>query len=638
MTLRAKLLLAQVPLGLALVALGLVAVWAVSSLGARSRTIFQDNYRSVLAAQLMKESIERLDSAALFLPLGRADLAGPQIRVNRHRFETELEVQEKNITEPGELQATQRLRSAWQHYQQQFDRYLKLPTAEQPDDYFSKLQPQFVEVKDAADVILHINQDAMVQKSDDANRLARRTNLLVIATALVALVVGVAVSMTLTNRLLVPLGVLAQAVNRLGQGDFQTRAVVDTHDEIGKLAAQFNTMAEHLGEYRNSSLGELLLAQQASQAAIDSIPDPVVVFTADGGILSMNSAARTLMAGVSPGETEAPLAALPPELRASVDEARQFVLQGNGPYLPKNFDDSLLVEQNGNQRYFLLRATPIYEEDGRITGTTVILQDVTRLHRFDELKNDLVATVAHEFRTPLTSLRMAIHLCLEGVAGPLTEKQADLLHAGREDCERLQGIVDDLLDLARLQSGGIKMDLKPVASRELLETAAGHYRSLANDKRLYFQVGAPTENEVVLADTEQIGIVLSNLLANAIRHTPMGGTVRLDSKLLNGSVRFEVSDTGEGIPEEYHTAIFEKFFRVPGATAGSAGLGLALSKEIIEAHGGSIGVHSEPAHGATFWFTLPRAEEPAGEPGHSATPDDFVVRVAPATRGPAKTA
>lgn len=616
MTLRAKLLLAQVPLGLALVVLGLVAVWAVSSLGARALTIFKDNYKSVLAAQNMKESIERMDSAAVFLPLGRRDLAEPQMRENRRRFEQQLEIQEHNITEPGEQEATNKLRSDWDRYQQEFDAYLQIPQPEQADYYFSKLQPQFVTVKNAAEVILNINQDAMRQKSDDANQLAQRTSMLVVSTALLALVVGVAVSMTLTNRLLVPLGVLTQAVNRLGQGDFLTRAVVDTSDEIGKLAAQFNTMAKHLGDYRSSSLGELLLAQQASQAAIDSIPDPVVVFTADGGILSMNSAAREVTTGVSPGDGESLLANLPPELRGPVEDARLFVLQGNGPYLPKNFDDSLLVEQNGAQRYFLLRATPIYEEDGRITGTTVILQDVTRLHRFDELKNDLVATVAHEFRTPLTSLRMAIHLCLEGVAGPLTEKQADLLHAGREDCERLQGIVDDLLDLARLQSGGVKMNLQPVASRSLLDTAAGQYRSLAEDKRLYFQVGVPTGDEVVLADPEQVGIVLSNLLANAIRHTPMGGTVRLDSKLVNGTVQFEVADTGEGIPAEYHTTIFEKFFRVPGSKSGSAGLGLALSKEIVEAHGGRIGVRSRPGDGATFWFTLPRASH-AAEPTSS---------------------
>src|SRR5438105_15895124 len=104
----------------------------------------------------------------------------------------------------------------------------------------------------------------------------------------------------------------------------------------------------------------------------------------------------------------------------------------------------------GGERYYLLRASPVYDEQGRITGATAILQDVTRLRRFDELKNDLLATVAHEFRTPLTSLRMAIHLCIEGTVGPLTEKQADLLHAAREDCERLQSIVDDLLNLSRI--------------------------------------------------------------------------------------------------------------------------------------------------------------------------------------------
>ncbi len=205
----------------------------------------------------------------------------------------------------------------------------------------------------------------MVRKNEQASRLADRTDATVIATTMLALLLGIAVSIVLTNRLLGPLHVLTQAVRRLGQGDFQTRAVVSTQDEIGQLANHFNTMAKHLGDYRNSSLGELLLAQQASQAAIDSIPDPVIVFTADGGVLSLNNAAESLMRAPAEPDGSTALSGLPAELRAAVEEARAFVLQGNGPYWPKGFDDSLPVEQNGSLRYFLLRGTPLYEEEGR---------------------------------------------------------------------------------------------------------------------------------------------------------------------------------------------------------------------------------------------------------------------------------
>src|SRR6185369_11217788 len=153
----------------------------------------------------------------------------------------------------------------------------------------------------------------------------------------------------------------------------------------------------------------------------------------------------------------------------------------------KGFEEAVKVPSSEGDRYFLPRATPVYEEQGGIAGATVILQDVTRLRRFDELRNDMVATVAHEFRTPLTSLRMAIHLCLEEAVGPLTPKQAELLWAGREDCERLQGIVDDLLDLSRIQSGRIELQLKPVAPGELLEGALHAHRAAAQAKGVTFE-------------------------------------------------------------------------------------------------------------------------------------------------------
>ena len=166
----------------------------------------------------------------------------------------------------------------------------------------------------------------------------------------------------------------------------------------------------------------------------------------------------------------------------------------------------------------MLRASPIYEDQGQITGATAILQDVTKLRRFDELKNDLVATVAHEFRTPLTSLRMAIHLCLEEVAGPLNEKQADLLYAAREDCERLQRTVDELLDLARIQSGKFVLSLRPVAPSELVEAALHVFEPRAAEKQVDLRSQIESAVQQVSADPERVQLVFSNLLTQ--RHSP----------------------------------------------------------------------------------------------------------------------
>ncbi len=612
MSLRGKLLLALVPLGLALVVVGTVAVRCVSRLGSQSMRILDDNYESVLAAQRMKESVERMDSAALFLLAGHREKALAQIESHRPAFEKQLKVQEGNITEVGEEAATKRLRRSWTDYQLELDAFLALDDGDTRNPtYFERLEPAFTGVKNDADTILALNQDAMHRKSKQAHDLAQKTNGLMLGTAAAALSIGVVVSTIVTRRLLRPLGVLSQAVERLGEGDFQARANIAGTDEIALLADRFNNMAEHLLEYRGSSLGELLLAQRAAQAAIDSIPDPTLIYTPDGAVLNHNEAAEVLyvpnrLQGGSELATDVSIR-LGPVLQKVVDH----VLQGKGAYVPKSFDEAVSLVLGDGERCLLPRATPVYNAGGRITGATVILQDVTRLRRFDELKNDLVATVAHEFRTPLTSLRMAVHLCLEGAAGEVNEKQADLLHAAREDCARLQMIVDELLDLARIQSGRIELDRRPTPAAELIETAVDAERTNAERRAVRLEVDRLDDGGNVLADPDRLRLVLSNLLTNAIRHSPSGGIVHVRARIEGDTVRFEVQDQGEGIAKEYQQAIFEKFFRLPGGHSGGAGLGLFITKEIVEAHGGRIDVASETGKGSTFWFTLPRAKNEA---------------------------
>jgi signal transduction histidine kinase/HAMP domain-containing protein len=608
MKLRTQLLLAQGPLALALVLVGTVAAITIGELERSGTNILKDNFRSVLAAQRMKEAIERIDSAAMFLVIGERDRGLRQAEQFRPKFETEIRVQEGNITEPGEAEATRRLRQLWERYQAQFDDFKEHTDPNWlKQAYISTLNPSFVEVKDAADVILDLNQDAMVQKSDALRRRGEQVRQLTIFGVFAALVAGLWLSSALTARALRPVSILSQAVRRLGQGDLEARARVADGGEIGQLAADFNAMADRLKGYRESSLGELLQAQQASQAAIDSLPDPVIVFGAQGGgILNVNKSAEGAL-GLSLDAAGDPLARVAPDLREVLERARAHVLAGKGAYVPRGYEEAVRVDLPEGARFFLPRATPVYAEASGISAATVILQDVTRLKRFDELKNDLVATVAHEFRTPLTSLRMAIHLVAEEAVGPLTAKQAELLGSARQDCERLQGIVDDLLDLSSIQSGRLELQVRSISAAELLSKAIASQEFSADQKDIHLESSIAADVDQLELDADRIGLVLNNLISNAIRHTPDGGRVSIRVGRSGGSTRFEVTDTGEGIPPEYQKRVFEKFFRVPGSTSGGAGLGLSISREIVEAHGGEIGLESRPGHGSTFWFTLPRA-------------------------------
>jgi NtrC-family two-component system sensor histidine kinase KinB len=606
MTLRWRLLAAQGILALALLAVGVVAVTSLRTLGRSADTILQDNYRSVLAAQRIKEAAERLDSAALFRVAGRADRANPLEQSNLGLLEEELLVQEGNITEQGEREATEQLRLAWRSYQEGFAGLQGLQDREAlARSYFAELEPRFTAVKEAAQRILDINQDAMVRKGERARRQAASLVLVVVAATAAGVLAGLLLAGWVTVRLVRPVSVVAQAAQRIATGDLSARARVKGRDEIAALAVEFNAMADKLAEYRRSSLGELLQAQQAAQAAIDGLPDPVLVLDLAGQIQNLNQAAEAVLQ-VSSGSGGDLVDGLDPSLREVVERVRAHVLGGHGPWQPKGYEEAVRMDRADGARWFLPRATPLRSEAGAVTGVAIVLQDVSRLMRVDELKNDLVATVAHEFRTPLTSLRMAIHLCVEEAAGPLSEKQTDLLLTARQDCERLQGIVDDLLDLSRIQGGRMELQRRPVAARALLEEAVSAARDAAAAAGLRLTVRGAVD-DLVSADAERLGLVLSNLVSNAIRHTVAGGEVALEASRVGDQVRFEVRDTGEGIPREYLERIFDRFFRVPGRRAGGVGLGLYLVREVVQAHGGEVGVGSEPGQGSTFWFTLPVA-------------------------------
>ncbi|RKG56232.1 sensor histidine kinase [Corallococcus sp. AB011P] len=610
MTLRSRLLMAQAPLVLALLFLGATAVITLARVGRSGQQVLEDNYRSVLATQRITEQLERMDSAALFIIAGERERGLTQQATQRPPLETELGVQLGNITEPGEAEATQRLRTAWTKYREEFDVFLQARDAGAARTrYFEALAPAFQEAKAAASSVLALNQDAMVRKNDQLRQQSEQVNTLMALAVVAALGFGLFFTTSLVQRALRPVSVLSQAVRRLGQGDVEARAAVEGRDEIAGLARDFNTMAERLAQYRKSSLGELLQAQAVSQAAIDSLPDPVLVLGAEGGLLNVNAAAEKVLR-LRLDEGGDALGRVEPEVRAVLERVRAHVVGGRGAYQPRGYEEAVRVESSPEGvRWLLPRGSPVHGETGDVVGATLILQDVTRLRRFDELKNDLVATVAHEFRTPLTSLRMAIHLVAEGVVGQVTEKQADLLFAAREDCERLQGIVDDLLDLSRIQSGKLQLDVREVSTEELVEQALAAQRTLAEDRGVRLSQSLSPDVETVRVDPDRLQLVLGNLVGNGVKHTPHDGEVSVHVSRDGTHVRFEVKDTGEGIPAQEQARIFEKFYRAPGAPAGGAGLGLSIARDIVQAHGGELGVVSAPGRGSTFWFTLPQPEQ-----------------------------
>jgi two-component system, NtrC family, sensor histidine kinase KinB len=607
-TLQTKLLLGLLPTLAILVLLGLWAVVMFYRLGGNIDVILRENFTSILAAEGMKEAVERMDSGLLFAVGGRDRHGRDQFEANRPRFLEHLKTEQANITLAGEGALADSVDRLFAQYVEHADQFFKLPS--QPAErraevYFQDLLPTFESIKKDADKILAINQENMSAMDRRARANASTSIRLMIGALVASVVLAVGVAVHLSRSILRPINMVTDGARALARGELDQLVPAASRDELGELANAFNEMARTLREYRQSGTARLLRAQKTGQATVESFPDPVVVVDPMGRVEQANRAARRLL-GVSPA-TDSPVPWHPAE---PLQTLIRDVLAGHGDYLPVSLEQAISLSDKGQERYFLPRVLAIRTEADELLGAAVAMVDVTKFQLVDRLKSDMVSTVSHELKTPLTSVQMAIHLLLEELVGPLNPKQVELMLAARQDSERILTMINDLLDLTRIEHGRVQLELTAVPAKELVEDAVKRLQGPAQSGGIDLSSDIHGEHLTVVVDRERIAHVFDNLIMNAIQHTGRGGSIRVGALADGEHARFLVRDTGEGIPAEHVARIFEKFYRIPTSKhTGGAGLGLAIVREIVAAHGGQIEVTSQPGKGSTFTFTLPAAGE-----------------------------
>src|SRR5262245_4487731 len=608
MNLRNKLLLSFLIFIAALVALGVWGAWRLRELGGVSQRIISNNYESVVAAQDMKESLERMDSAALFLLLGNQDRAMAQYTQHRARFDAAFDKAAGNITEPGEAEVVESIRSDRDEYYRRFEAFVASGERRRPGDYFQQLEPLFNIVRAECDQLLQLNQRAMAAKSAAAAGTARREFLLTLTLAGVLVGAGLALAVLLANGIMRPVRELTATASKIAGGDLTAKARITSRDEIGILAAEFNRMAERIQQLRRSDLGRLVVAQQTTEAAIDSLFEPVLVTDGEGKVTRLNRVAESLF-GARAEVIGKPIAEIVHDQRISM--AVSEALRAQRSVASESVAAAIPISINGSEQSFRLRTTPVRNEEGHLLGAVALLENITHLREIDRLKTEFVDTAAHHLQTPLLNLQMGLHCLITDAAGEMTDKQKDILYACREDIERLEKLMRDLTDLSRIESGEAPPRLAPVSVEDVVQSAVEPFRLRAEAKDQSLKTDIAPALPLLDADAEQIKRVLDNLLSNAIRNTPRGGEIRITAARREDYISISVADTGHGIPPEYLTRLFHRFLSVPGAQPGSTGLGLAISKRLVEAHGGQISAQSRVGFGTTITFTLPVAHEGA---------------------------
>ncbi|WEJ21782.1 ATP-binding protein [Pseudomonas sp. SD17-1] len=415
---------------------------------------------------------------------------------------------------------------------------------------------------------------------------------------LAVLVLGFITAHGIARRFGQPIEALAKAADQIGQGNFEVTLPVTPAVEINQLTRRFGLMAEALRKHQATNVDELLAGQQRLQAVLDSIDDGLLIIDREGHLEHLNPVAQRQLGWDASRLGQGLGKALQ---RPELDDQLRLILRGGSL---DRVPDDLSLEIDEETRLLAYSLTPVCHPQGQILGAVMVLHDVTEQRAFERVRSEFVLRASHELRTPVTGMHMAFGLLRERLTFPAESREADLFDTIGEEMQRLTQLINDLLNFSRYQSGLQKLELQPCVIDELLSRARERFATALADKQIELRVELAAPLPRIQADPAQLDRVLDNLLDNAIRHTPVAGSIRLNARRHAERVIISIEDNGEGIAYGQQGRIFEPFVQV-GRKKGGAGLGLALCKEIVQLHGGRMGVYSRPGQGTQFYMALP---------------------------------
>ncbi len=553
--------------------LSAVGVHNINALKNDTKNILADNYNTL---EYCKNMIASLDVIR-------------QKKSGFDDFVKNLDLQKKNITEPGEGEATEKI-----------SRQLA-QLKENPRD----VNLHLLLISDISR-IMELNMAAIQRKSDIAEKTAKTANQWIVITSTLCFILGMTLFVNLPGNIANPVRELTNSIREIAAKNYSQRVYYRGKNEFGELANSFNTMAEKLEEYNSSNLSKILIEKMRTETLINNMHEPVIGLDENKMVLFINNEALKisgLRADEIIGKSAVDIAVGNDLLRSLVDDLTQTEKLDIKPPAP------LKIYADNKESYFekeivSISITPTGERDKRQIGHVIILKNITPFKELDFAKTNFIATVSHELKTPISSIKMSLLLLENQNTGHINLEQQQLIESIKEDSDRLLKITGELLNMSQVETGNIQLNIQQSRPEQILEYALEAVKVQAEQKQVELMVEKEENLPDVKADTEKTAWVLINFLTNAIRYSQQQGHIQIQIKQHEKGIQFSVKDDGKGIDSRYRSKIFNRYFQVPGSAKSGTGLGLAISKEFIEAQGGLIGVNSEIGMGSTFFFEL----------------------------------
>lgn len=609
-TLKSKFAAVYIGLVIIIGIIGIFATYNTYTLGRQINSLMVRNYKSIKAVNSISQAIDDQNTAALKYININQEEGIRDFHLYEESFNQGYYIEANNITEKGEKELVDELNGSYEKYLIHFSNLQEIRARGDVNSaivyYKTDMQPEFNHLKKVIGNIAALNENGMFSSKDAVNNYARRFMYVILILSSVSVVIGFLVSMFLLKKFLQPVYSLRETMKAVKEGDLNQRAPIISVDEVGDLTVEFNNMTKRLLQFERSTLGQLLAEKTKSVTIVKSIADPIIVLDTNYRIILLNNACENIFNISEENVLNRHFLEI-----INNGELYDYISYVNN----SNCDDTehkvIYLNADGKDFYFNIIVSILKNAQDSAAGMVVLFQNITQLKQIEKVKSDFVATVSHEFKTPLTSIMIGISLVKDEKLGVLNERQRKVIDTIAEDSERLLELVNDLLNLSKLESGKSIFDIKSNSIEDIIDKSIKGFAEQAKTKDIYLHYRLEDKLPKVNVDADKITWTLNNLISNALRHTKHKDEIAVNAFVKHNKMCVIVTDTGEGIPKEYQEKIFDKFVQVPGQDSEmrGTGLGLAIAREIIEAHGGEIWCISEFDHGSTFTFTLPIIED-----------------------------
>jgi PAS domain S-box-containing protein len=588
--------------------LGFAGILFVSKLSEGSKGTIKNNYASVQYTVKMLENAGRIYQLSNLIQFSESDndsLADSYKMLKTALFDN-LSFQSNNITENGESEIVDHLRTDYIRFISLSDSIFISKNAFPDKKFISDYSGVYQKLRTEILKAYNLNMSAILRRNRIAEETANRAILIMAIVGGMSFIITLSFIFSFPGRIVNPLKELTAKIKAISDRDYNQKLDINSKDELGELASAFNVMAVRLKEYEESNLDKLLFEKKRMDAVIQNLQDGVLILDENKKIIRINNTAL-LLTGLKAEDVI-------DHSVADVAYKNDLIKEITKPvtiYEKENSSEErpLKIVVNGKEQYFYVENYKILisqqgnENESKI-GDVLFIKNITTFQQRDLAKTNLIATVSHEFKTPISSINLSLKLLEDDRIGQLNNEQMKLVNSVRTQSNRLSKFVNELLDFSQAETGNIKLNIVPIRPEDIVDLSVTALVMLISEKNIQLETKIEDNLPDIYADMEKTVWVLVNLLSNAIRYSPQSGTINLDVKLNNGMVSFTVKDNGQGIAEEDIPKIFDKFVQV-GKKKKGTGLGLTISKEFVQAQGGKIWVKSKSGEGSEFSFSLP---------------------------------